>query len=276
MDPQVPAFLQRFEQLRGLRDSGRMHPQQFMAEVQKLRWQDASGAWWMVDANGLVLRYDGRRWQPVGPPPAVQAPPPGYGPPPPSASAPQMPPPGYGPPPPQVAAGRAGRRVAAPNAGRRVAAPRAGAPARAPAPPAAPQIAAAPNPAAAKMQRFVPRALLPILPLIPVLLCGGSWFLYTFIGVFKSEGIAGVDWMTPLIVVGLPALFWLLDKPLDKLFLPLKPVIQVLPKALRLGVCIAIPIVLGLALGALTEDGYWMLRFTSLVSVLAAAVLLRF
>ena len=126
------------------------------------------------------------------------------------------------------------------------------------------------------MQRFVPRALLPILPLIPVLLCGGSWFLYTFIGVFKSEGIAGVDWMTPLIVVGLPALFWLLDKPLDKLFLPLKPVIQAVPKALRLGVCIAIPIVLGLALGAISDSGYGMLRFTALVSVLAAAVLLRF
>lgn len=244
MDPQVPAFLQRFEQLRALRDSGRMHPQQFMAEVQKLRWQDAGGAWWMVDANGVVLRYDGRQWQTVGPPPP---PPPAYGPPPPSA---------------------------APRGGRRVAAPRAGAPARASAPPAQPT--AGPNPAAAKMQRFVPRALLPILPLIPVLLCGGSWFLYTFIGVFKSEGIAGVDWMTPLIVVGLPALFWLLDKPLDKLFLPLKPVIQVLPKALRLGVCIAIPIVLGLALGGLTEDGYGMLRFTALVSVLAAAVLLRF
>jgi len=258
MDPQVPAFLQRFEQLRALRDSGRMHPQQFMAEVQKLRWQDAGGAWWMVDANGLVLRYDGQRWQqvalqPVGPPvPAPQMPPPGYGPPPPVAAAPQV----------------------APRNGRRVAAPQAGAPARASAPPAQPT--AGPNPAAAKMQRFVPRALLPILPLIPVLLCGGSWILYTFIGVFKSEGIAGVDWMTPLIVVGLPALFWLLDKPLDKLFLPLKPVIQVLPKALRLGVCIAIPIVLGLALGGLTEDGYGMLRFTSLVSVLAAAVLLRF
>lgn len=248
MDQQIPAFLQRFEQLRALRDSGRMHPQQFLAEVQKLRWQDATGAWWMVDANGMVLRYDGQRWQPVGSPPP--------------APAPQGPPPGYGPPPP------AAPRSAAPRAGRRAAPARA--PARAPAPPAAP------NPAAAKMQRFVPRALLPILPLIPVLLCGGSWFLYTFLGVFKSEGIAGVDWMTPLIVAGLPALFWLLDKPLDKLFLPLKPVIQALPKALRLGICIAIPIVLGLALGALSDSGYGMLRFTALVSVLAAAVLLRF
>lgn len=254
MDQQVPAFLQRYEQLRALRDSRRMHPQQFVAEVQKLRWQDAGGAWWMIDPNGLVLRYDGRQWQKVGPPP-------------PPAPAPQAPPPGYGPPPPSAPPASA-PPAAAPRAGRRAAAPRA------PAPPA--QVTAAPNPAAAKAQRFVPRALLPILPLIPVLLCGGSWFLYTFLGVFKYEGAAGVDWMTPLIIVGLPALFWLLDKPLDKLFMPLKPVIQGVPKALRLGVCFAIPIVLGLALGALTEDGYGMLRFTSLVSVLAAAVLLRF
>lgn len=233
MPDQLTPFMQRYQHLRALRDSGRMPPQQFAAEVQKLRWQDASGAWWMVDPNGVALRYDGRQWQPVGPPPP---PAPANGPPPPAAAAPQA------------------------------AAPQGAAPARAP----------APNPTAAKARRFVPRALLPILPLIPVLLCGGSWFLYTFLGVFKYEGIAGVDWMTPLIIVGLPALFWLLDKPLDKLFMPLKPVIQGVPKALRLGVCFAIPIVLGLALGALSDSGYGMLRFTSLVSVLAAAVLLRF
>ncbi|MDX9952901.1 MAG: hypothetical protein RBT75_02350 [Anaerolineae bacterium] len=248
MPDQLTSFLQRYQHLRTLRDSGRMPPQQFAAEVQKLRWQDASGAWWMVDANGVALRYDGQQWQSVGPPPP---PAPAYGP----------------PPPPAAAVPRSGRRGAAPQAAApQAAAPQGAAPARAP----------APNPTAAKARRFVPRALLPILPLIPVLLCGGSWFFYTFLGVFKYEGTAGVDWITPLIIVGLPALFWLLDKPLDQLFMPLKPVIQGVPKALRLGICIAIPIVLGLALGALSDSGYGMLRFTSLVSVLAAAVLLRF
>lgn len=231
MDEQATTFLQRFEQLRALRDSGQLHPQQFMAEVQQLHWQDASGAWWMIDPNGLVLRHDGQRWQPVAGQPQViqhpsEAPPPSE----PSTPAPQAPTPGFELPPGAVT----------------------------------------------KMQNLVPRALWPILPLIPSLLCGGLWFLYTFIGMFKSEGLGGVDWITPAFVVGLPLLFWLFKKPLDRLLLPLKSPLQAIPKALRLGIALALPVFLGVACTSFSTIGYGGLRISALISVLAAAVLLRY
>jgi len=222
MDEQVTAFLQRFEQLRALRDSGQLPPQQFMTEVQKLHWQDASGAWWMIDPNGLVLRHDGQRWQPVAPTPSP-------------ASEPQMPPP------------------PAPTPGLEL-----------------------PQGSVTKMQRIMPRALWPILPLIPSLLCGGLWFLYTFIGMFKSEGLGGVDWITPAVVVGLPLLFWLFKKPLDRLLLPLKSPLQAIPKAVRLGIALALPVFLGVACTSFSTIGYGGLRISALISVLAAAVLLRY
>lgn len=220
MDEQVTAFLQRFEQLRALRDSGQLPPQQFEAEVQQLHWQDANGVWWMIDPNGLVLRHDGQRWQPVEPPPPSE----------PSIPVHQAPTPGIDLPPGTVT----------------------------------------------KMQSLLPRTLWPILPLIPSLLCGGLWFLYTFIGMFKSEGLGGVDWITPAVVVGLPLLFWLFKKPLDRLLLPLKSPLQAIPKAVRLGIALALPVFLGVACTSFSTIGYGGLRISALVSVLAAAVLLRY
>lgn len=241
MDEQVTAFLQRFEQLRTLRDSGQLPLQQFIAEVQKLHWQDASGAWWMIDPNGQVLRHDGQRWQPVAEQPVAGQP--------------------------EVAEQ-----------------PVAGQPSESP-PPSEPAIPApqAPTPGldlppgtVTKMQSLVPRALWPILPLIPSLLCGGLWFLYTFIGMFKSEGLGGVDWITPAVVVGLPVLFWLFKKPLDRLLLPLKAPLQRLPKALRLGIALAMPVFLGVACTSFSTIGYGGLRIAAFISVVAAAVLLRY
>lgn len=231
MDEQVTAYLQNYERFRALRDTGQISPQQFTSEVQQLHWQDAGGAWWMIDPNGLVLRHDGQRWQRVAPQPEI---------PPPPLFTPQLAP-GYDAP-------------ALPETG---VSQRAGT-------------------MTAKAQHLVPRALLPILPLIPSLLCGGLWFLYTFIGMFKSEGLGGVDWITPLIVAGLPALFWLLKKPLDQLLLPLKPPIQAVPKAIRLGIALALPVFLGVACSSLSSIGYGGLRMSAFISVVAAAVLLRY
>ena len=112
--------------------------------------------------------------------------------------------------------------------------------------------------------------------IIPSLLCGSLRFLYTFIGVFKSEGMAGIDCVTPLIVGGLPVLFWALKKPIDKLLLPLKPVIQRVPKPLRLGIALAIPLLLSCGCSTLIPSGYLALNASSFVSVMTAAVLLRF
>ncbi len=246
MDEQIAALLHNYERLRTLRDSRQISPEQFLAEMQQLHWRDPGGAWWMVNPNGMLLRHDGQRWQPVTPPPA-QAPAPTFGPPPPGAAQPAaQAAPDYGPPAPAVSpVGRQPEGMSHPDL-------------------------------TSRAQRFVPRALLPLLPLIPSLLCGGLWFLYTFIGVFKSEGLAGVDWLTPMIVIGMPLIAWLLKRPLDRLLLPLKPSVQALPKALRLGICLAMPVVLGLGCSTLSGEGYGALRLSALISIVTAMVLLRY
>jgi hypothetical protein len=116
----------------------------------------------------------------------------------------------------------------------------------------------------------------PILALIPSVVCGGAWFLYTFIGVFKSGSIWGIDCLTPLIVVGLPVLFLVLKKPLDKLLLPLKPSLQRVPKPLRMGIALAVPLLLSCGCSTLIPSGYLALNASSFVSVMTAGVLLRF
>ena len=123
-----------------------------------------------------------------------------------------------------------------------------------------------------------PIALAPLLPIIPAVLCGGSWFFYTFLGLFKSEGLSGVDWVTPLIVGGLPVVFWLFKKPLDDLLLPLKPVIVAIPWAVRLGIALAVPIFLGWVLSAVIFplSGYQGVQVSTFISVVMAGVLMRY
>lgn len=226
MNEPMTHFMQRYHQLCALRAAGQLHPQQFMAEVQQLRWQDARGDWWMIDPNGIVLRYDGQRWLPIQPQPANPRP-------------------------------------------------------RSPATPPRP----APSPSPARPGSTTPtpvttsallRTLAPILPIAPAVLCGGLWFLYTFIGLLKAEGIGGVDWLTPLIVGGLPIMFWLFKKPLDQLLLPLKPHIQSVPKPVRLGICLAIPVFLGCGCSVLTYGGYFALSVAAFISVMTAGLLMRY
>ncbi len=116
----------------------------------------------------------------------------------------------------------------------------------------------------------------PVIALAPSLVCGLGWFLYSAIGLFKSEGIAGVDCITPLIIVGLPLLILALKKPLDKLLLPVKPFITSFPKPLRLGVTIALPVLLSCGCSALTPSGYWALYVAAFVGVVTASLLLRY
>ncbi len=119
-------------------------------------------------------------------------------------------------------------------------------------------------------------AATPILALVPSVACGGLWFLYTFIGLFKSEGLAGLDLGTPLIVIGLPLIFWFLKKPIDQLLLPLKPAITRIPRPTRLGISLAIPILLSCGCSLTASSGYQALNMASLVSILAAAIMMRY
>ena len=119
-------------------------------------------------------------------------------------------------------------------------------------------------------------AATPTLALIPSVACGGLWFLYTFIGLFKSEGLAGLDLGTPFIVIGLPLLFWLLKKPIDQLLLPLKPAILRIPRATRLGISLAVPLVLSCGCSLMSTSGYQALNTASFISILTAAIVMRY
>jgi hypothetical protein len=214
-------FQQRYQQLRGMREEGQLSPQQFLAELQKLRWQDSNLLWWTINPEGVFMYFDGQQWLPAQPPQPAPMPPD-------------------------------------------------------PVPVASPQpVQAPPKPPTAKSGHSL-KKFMPLLALIPSLVCGGAWFLYTFIGVFRSGSIWGVDFVTPLIVIGLPLLFWLFKKPIDKLLLPLKPTIQRVPKPLRLGIALAVPLLLGCGCSTLASSGYLALNVSTFVSVMTAGVLLRF
>jgi len=115
----------------------------------------------------------------------------------------------------------------------------------------------------------------PILALVPAVACGGLWFLYTFLGTFKGEGLSGIDFLTPLIIIGIPLLLWAFRKPVDSLLRPFDPILRSIPKPLRYGIVLAVPILLGCACASTSSYGYASLRLSSFASVLAAAVLTR-
>jgi hypothetical protein len=115
----------------------------------------------------------------------------------------------------------------------------------------------------------------PILALVPAVACGGLWFLYTFLGTFKGEGLSGIDFITPIIIIGVPFLLWAFRKPVDSILRPLDPLIQPIPMPLRYGIVLGIPVLLGCACAYINSYGYGSLRLSSFVSILAAAVLTR-
>lgn len=233
-------MLQTYRHLTAEFQTGRMTPEQFAGALAGLQGVDGAGYWWGVQADGKFWMHDGTRW--------VQAWPPGLPPPAPVAQP-----------------SRLHAAPAAPQSATQV--PRA----RAAAQPAQPIQS---RPAATGMQGIL--AASPILAVLPSLLCGGLWFLYTFIGLLKSEGIQGVDWLTPLIVGGIPIVLWIFKKPIDKLLLPLRPAIVTLAKPLRMGIVMAVPMLMGCMCSTLMSSGYLGLNISSFISVMAAAILMRY
>ena len=65
----------RFFELKGKLDVGVVTEEEFKAQVQKLRFQDKQGRWWMLGAqSGKWYAYDGARWIPGQPPTDVPSP----------------------------------------------------------------------------------------------------------------------------------------------------------------------------------------------------------
>ena len=117
--------------------------------------------------------------------------------------------------------------------------------------------------------------VMPILALAPSMACGSLWFLYTFLGVFKYEGLRGIDFLTPIIVVGTPVMLRFFKKPLDEKLAPLDPIIGNIPIPLRFGIIFGMPLMLSCICSTVTSSGYGALRFTSLVSIFVATILTR-
>lgn len=114
----------------------------------------------------------------------------------------------------------------------------------------------------------------PLLSILPGAVIGGIWFLYTLLQLILGEP-GGVDFLTPVILTGVPLLLWLLRKPLDRLLLPLQKFHTSFPFALRLSIALALPMLLGCGCSAISTSNYSALHFTALISTLLGHFLLR-
>jgi hypothetical protein len=114
----------------------------------------------------------------------------------------------------------------------------------------------------------------PILAMLPGAVIGGVWSGYTLIKLILGEP-GGVDFLTPVILTGVPLLLWLLRKPLDKLLLPLQKFQSSFPFVIRLGVVLALPMLLGCGCSTFSTSGYSALHFTALISTLFGYFLLH-
>ncbi|MBI5032085.1 MAG: tetratricopeptide repeat protein [Chloroflexi bacterium] len=65
----VESLERKFFELKGKLDVGVITEEQFKSEVEKLRFQDSTGRWWMIGAqSGKWYSFDGARWIPGTPP----------------------------------------------------------------------------------------------------------------------------------------------------------------------------------------------------------------
>lgn len=114
----------------------------------------------------------------------------------------------------------------------------------------------------------------PILAILPGAVIGGIWFLYTLLQLIFG-GTGGVDILTPVILIGVPLLLYILRKPLDKLLLPLQKFQKSFPYAIRLGIALAVPMLVGCGCSAIFTSGYTAMHFTALMSTLFGYFVLR-
>lgn len=281
-DPKIVQLLNTYRRLVAAYQARRISNEQFVAEMQRLRVQDRQGVWWTVDGStGQLLYYDGAQWTS------------------PSSMAPGAPRPqqtrGATPFPAGAASAYPGVQPAsavqpaAPSAqvSRQPVGQAAAAPPQFPGAPiggvwSAPSAAPSASPSAARrVSNANPnhwRARMvatPFLTLVPAAACGGLWFLYTFLGAFKGEGLVGIDFITPLLVVGIPGLLWAFHKPLDRLLRPLNPLYRAIPRPLRLGIALAVPIALSCCFSTVSTYGYGALRWSTFLSLMTVAIMTR-
>ena len=85
----------------------------------------------------------------------------------------------------------------------------------------------------------------------------------------------GLDFTTPLLMVGIPVALALFRPETDQLIAPLQPVRQSVPRFLLVGVALAVPYALGFVLYRLSFNQYELLHWNLALGILIPYVLLR-
>ncbi len=234
-------MMERVRQINADTAAGRISPAEQAAELAKLRGIDPQGRWWCCAPQGGFLMYNGKQWVPAQPP-NLPTPP----------ASKQKPP--------------------APKPKQARAAPQPG-PVRPPFPSGA---ANSNDPVMNQpiVQRWLRFAATPFLAFLPGLVCGGLWFLYTTLRV-ANEGLAGVDFVTPMAIIGLPILLTVFRKRVDRLLQPLQPFRASFTPAFRWGAALAIPIIIGLICSGTSGYGYGALNWIAILSILVSYLMIH-
>ena len=234
-------MIERVRQINADTSAGRVAPAEQAAELAKLRGLDPQGRWWCCTPQGNFLMYNGKQWVPAQPP-NLPAPP---------ASIPQPPTPKQKP----------ARVAPQPGSG---------------SPPGISGARSSADPVINQpiIQRWLRFAATPFLALLPGVVCGGLWFLYTLLRV-TNEGLAGVDFVTPMAIIGLPILLSVFRKRVDRLLQPLQKFRASFTPAFRWGAALAIPVIIGLICSGTGGSGYGALNWIAILSILVSYMLIH-
>jgi hypothetical protein len=124
-----------------------------------------------------------------------------------------------------------------------------------------------------KWQRFFGKY--PLVAFLPVFGFTTLWFVFTIPAAIKGEGMAGIDWFTPIVFGLLPLFLWLLRRRLNAVSSLVHAILKPFPKPLKIIMPLALPILMGCGCGFVTESGYLYLALVSLVSILFASLVFR-
>ncbi len=114
------------------------------------------------------------------------------------------------------------------------------------------------------------KKFLGILGLVVPLATAGLWFIYSLLARGEAR-----DFLTPLILAVVPLSFVYFRRPIDRVLLPLQPLLRPIPRLLRYILAIALPLVLAYIIAAKTYSGYGVPRLVSLIGLVLGYVLIR-
>jgi hypothetical protein len=97
------------------------------------------------------------------------------------------------------------------------------------------------------------------------------WFLYTSL----RSGQEGFDFITPLVIGGLPLVLRVLPGSADRFLAPIFSLTDKIPRPMRTGAAFGLPMVMGLLFAATGSAGYGGLRLSVILSVLGSYALTR-